>query len=241
MAGNGRPCQKLLLAAWVFALSLPGCGGSGNDPVPASISTPVGESPPSTDGQPLAVARATSHHSQSSVQQDASYPVVVMKTTMGEVRVRLNAEKAPVTVDNFLANYVWTEHYDQTIFHHIEQGKMIIGGGFTTDLQAKPIRTAIPNEAHNGMKNKRGTIAMARHPDYINSADCQFFVNLQDNPTFDHTGRETSEQYGYCVFGEVIQGMELLDAMGEVDVTDSEGFAKLPVQPIVVESIRVLQ
>lgn len=168
-------------------------------------------------------------------------PVVVIKTSLGEITVQLDAEKAPVTVDNFLLNYADAEFYDQTVFHHVEQGFLIAAGGYTADLKPKEAGAQILNEAGNGLKNRRGTIAMARQADYANSATSQFFFNLADNKSLDRTDEDDDEESGYCVFGEVIEGLDIIDRIAEVEVAGSEEFPKAPKQAVVIESVRRLR
>jgi len=164
------------------------------------------------------------------------YPTVVLKTSLGELTVRLDAKRAPRTVNNFL-HYVQSGHYNQTIFHQIEEGYVVLGGTYTADLTEKDNRYPIPNEADNGLKNVRGAIAMARQPDEIDSSTSQFFINLNDNPNLDHRG-ESPEEFGFCVFGEVIEGLEVLDRMGQIEVQATEQFEKLPVETVLLENAR---
>jgi peptidyl-prolyl cis-trans isomerase B (cyclophilin B) len=152
-------------------------------------------------------------------------PVVTLRTSAGDITLRLNAEAAPVTVANFL-RYVDAGHYHDVVFHQVVDGYMILGGGQTADQREKPAQPPIRNEAHNGLSNRRGTIAMARSPESIDSATCQFFINLVDNAHLDHQGR-TAEEYGYCVFGEVIEGLEVVDKIGKTPVRDAESHAPL--------------
>ncbi len=167
---------------------------------------------------------------------DFQHPEVLIDTSLGKIIIRLDAEKAPLTVDNFLA-YVDAVLYDQTIFHQIYKDQGILAGGYTTNLSEIHARPAVRNEAHNGRKNQRGTIAMVRQPDAIDSATSQFFINVADNPALDHRDR-TPEQYGYCVFGEVISGMEVVDQIAAVQVQDTDKFDSTPLQTVVVKSIR---
>jgi cyclophilin family peptidyl-prolyl cis-trans isomerase len=146
-------------------------------------------------------------------------PHVILKTTAGDIRVRLEPEKAPATVENFLT-YVDNGHYDGTIFHEVVDGYMILGGGLTREMKPKRTGEPIRNESHNGLLNKRGTIAMARQSDVIDSSTCQFFINLADNPHLDHKSR-TDTEYGYCVFGEVIEGMEVVEKIAKGAVKDA--------------------
>ena len=173
--------------------------------------------------------------------QEGPYPQVLMKTSLGDITVKLDAEKAPIAVDNFLKNYVVRGFYDGTIIHYVEPEKTVMGGGYTADLVLKKTRAPITNEADNGLQNRRGTIAMASNPDHPHSANSQFFFNLTDNPPFDHIGRETPEDFGYCVFGEVISGMEVLDKMGQLDVHDAPNLPSCPKDPPVIQSIEQLE
>lgn len=167
---------------------------------------------------------------------DVLHPKVRFETSAGAFVVELDAEAAPLTVDNFLA-YVDSGQYDGTIFHQVYDQYIVLGGGYTQDMQPIQTRTPIRNEAHNGLSNRRGTIAMARAPDVIDSASSQFFINLGDNAALDHRGR-TVQDYGYCVFGQVIEGMEVLDQIGSAPVTNEGDFESIPAQPIVIRTAR---
>jgi cyclophilin family peptidyl-prolyl cis-trans isomerase len=162
------------------------------------------------------------------------YPIVVLHTSLGELTVKLNMSKAPQTVNNFL-HYVEVGHYNQTIFHEVDEGYVALGGTYTSELIEKPGRYPIPNEADNGLKNLRGTIAMARSPDEIDSSTCQFFINLNDNASLDHRG-DSPADFGYCVFGEVIKGIEILDKLAKVEVATKGDFEKLPVSTVLIET-----
>jgi cyclophilin family peptidyl-prolyl cis-trans isomerase len=207
-----------------------GCGGdnSGTAAGPASISS-------SEAGQNLSAADARGAGLE---EHGSDAPAVVIDTSLGSITVRLDAEKAPLTVENFLS-YVDSGHYDQTIFHEVIKGypSLILGGAFTPELSEKRAALPIYNEAHNGLKNRRGTIAMARQADAIHSATCYFFLNLADNEVLDHKDRSL-EGYGYCVFGEITQGLDVAEAIGEVEVHDTEQFERIPVKPVVIQSIR---
>jgi peptidyl-prolyl cis-trans isomerase A (cyclophilin A) len=211
-----------------------GCGGSAEEGTPKAGTTSGSTS-------------ATSSSANENLPDDAPlpeikppnpFPVVVLRTSAGEIHVKLNAEKAPRTVQNFL-NYVDNAQYDQTIFHQVEAGYVILGGTYTTEMNEREGRYPIANEATNGLKNIRGTISMARQFDVIDSSTCQFFINLNDNPGLDHQG-EKPEEYGFCVFGDVVGGMEVIDKIAQAQVRDTEKFQKLPVKPIVIESARRL-
>jgi len=170
---------------------------------------------------------------------DLLHPKVEIQTDMGNFIVELDAEHAPLTVDNFLS-YVDSGQYDGTIFHQVLRDYVILGGGFTPQGEQKPAAVPIRNEAHNGLKNRRGTIAMARDPAAIDSSTCQFFINLADNPALDHTGSE-AQNYGYAVFGKVIQGFDVVERIGNVEVKSTESFEDAPTTQIVIRSIRRLR
>ncbi len=141
---------------------------------------------------------------------------------------------------NFL-NYSSDGFYDNSLVHFVDPGKMIVAGGYAADRTPKPTRTPIRNEAHNGLKNVRGTIAMARDASRIDSATSQFFINLADAPQRDHTG-DTAADYGYCVFGQVTEGLAVADRISKSPTTDVGGdLAQTPDPPVVIKSIRVVQ
>ncbi|HNS80806.1 MAG TPA: peptidylprolyl isomerase [Kiritimatiellia bacterium] len=156
--------------------------------------------------------------------------MVVIKTSKGDIKVELNEKKAPVTVKNFLA-YVDAGHYDGTIFHRVIDGFMIQGGGFTKDMRQKPTRAPIENEAANGLGNERGTIAMARTSD-IHSATSQFFINVVNNAFLNHRDK-SAQGYGYCVFGRVAEGMDVVDAIKSVRTAAQD----VPVETVEIISI----
>jgi cyclophilin family peptidyl-prolyl cis-trans isomerase len=166
----------------------------------------------------------------------AGNPIVVLETRLGAIEVELFKEKAPKSVENFLA-YVNSGFYNGTIFHRVKRGFMIQGGGFTVDMVKKPTRPPIPNEATNGLNNKRGTIAMARTPD-PNSATAQFFINTVDNAALDHRG-EKPEDFGYAVFGKVISGMEVAAKIEKVTTGSKAGHNDVPLQPVVITSAKL--
>jgi peptidyl-prolyl cis-trans isomerase A (cyclophilin A) len=171
---------------------------------------------------------------------DPDHPVVVVDTTAGPITVRLDAVRAPGTVSNFL-NYVNDEFYDNTIVHYVDPGKMLVAGGYGADHKPKAGHTPIRNEAHNGVKNLRGTIAMARDQSRIDSATTQFFINLADAPNRDHTG-DTPATYGYCVFGQVTEGLDVADKISHSATTDQGGdLVQTPNPPVVIKSIRAVR
>lgn len=156
---------------------------------------------------------------------------VKFTTSLGAFTLQLDAEKAPKTVENFLA-YVAAGHYDNTIFHRVIDDFMIQGGGFEAGMRQKRTRAPIQNEANNGLKNKLGTVAMARTSD-PHSASAQFFINVKDNAFLDHTG-PTERGWGYAVFGKVIAGMDVINAIKKVKTTTRSGHENVPVQDVVI-------
>ncbi len=142
-------------------------------------------------------------------------PMVLLETTSGDILLELFPDKAPLTVENFLA-YVDEGFYNNTVFHRVIKDFMIQGGGLDIRLNEKPVKAPIRNEAANGLKNLRGTVAMARTAD-VHSATAQFFINTVDNPELDFSG-ETEDCFGYCVFGQVIDGMDVVDKIGKIKV-----------------------
>ena len=159
-----------------------------------------------------------------------------IETSMGTITLELNEKKSPATVANF-AQYAKDGHYDGTIFHRVIDGFMIQGGGFTKEMNQKPTREPIRNEAVNGLKNKRGTIAMARTM-VVDSATSQFFINLVDNDFLDFTA-PTPQSFGYAVFGEVVDGMEVVDAIGKVKTGFAGPHQNVPETPVVIRKITV--
>jgi peptidyl-prolyl cis-trans isomerase A (cyclophilin A) len=159
-------------------------------------------------------------------------PVVALGTSLGDVTIELFADRAPATVENFLA-YVDAGFYDETVFHRVIPGFMVQGGGLTADLRQKPTRPAIKNEADNGVKNGRGTLAMARTSD-VHSATSQFFINLADNAFLDHGARD----FGYAVFGRVTDGMAVVDAIAKVRTGRRGAHADVPVEPVVIRGVQ---
>jgi peptidyl-prolyl cis-trans isomerase B (cyclophilin B) len=163
--------------------------------------------------------------------------MVQLETSHGEIILELDPVKAPKSVENFI-NYANAGHYDGTIFHRVIKGFMIQGGGLTTEMQEKPTAEPIINEATNKLKNKTGTVAMGRTEE-INSATAQFFINTEDNKELDHSGLKT-EMYGYAVFGQVVDGMDVVYTIEQQATTRTEGYDDVPVEPVVIESVMVL-
>jgi cyclophilin family peptidyl-prolyl cis-trans isomerase len=157
-----------------------------------------------------------------------------IETSAGEFVVELDAERAPLTVENFL-RYAREGFYEGTIFHRVVSGFVIQGGGYTNEMSLKPVRAGIPNESGNGLGNHRGTIAMARTSE-PHSADSQFYINLADNVPLD----PKPTRWGYAVFGKVVQGMEVVDDIGHRATTTRNGMQDVPVEPVLIKKVTVL-
>ena len=165
-------------------------------------------------------------------------PIIVITTSLGEIAIELDAEKAPITVENFL-QYVDDEHYDDTVFHRVIRNFMIQGGGFDAEMIQKPNRDPIKNEATNGLTNELGTIAMAR-TGVVDSATSQFFINTNNNTSLNHRSRD-SQGFGYCVFGKVIDGMDVVMKIDSVTTGPGpRGLMRkdVPTETIMIESVR---
>jgi cyclophilin family peptidyl-prolyl cis-trans isomerase len=170
-------------------------------------------------------------------QTPAAATKVLMKTSKGDITIELNAAKAPGTVKNFLS-YVRDKYFDGTIFHRVIANFMIQGGGMTAEMSEKLSKPPIKNEAGNGLKNARGTIAMAR-TGVVDSATCQFFINLKDNSFLDHKG-DTPDGFGFCVFGKVVAGMDVVDAIAKIKTGTKQGFQDVPLEPVTILSVHVI-
>jgi len=159
-------------------------------------------------------------------------PKVVLETTKGNIEIELYQHEAPISTENFLA-YVNEGYYDGLIFHRVIDGFMIQGGGFSKDMVQKETKAPIKNEATNGLKNEKYTLAMAR-TSVVNSATSQFFINVGDNDFLDHKG-ENVRDYGYAVFGKVVSGMDVVETIKGVETTNKKGFDDVPVEAIIIQ------
>ncbi len=218
--------EHRLLGLTVVCLALAGCGQSGTE---------------SADADATAES-STNLASSSSGDADAEFqpfPQVALETTHGRVTLELDAEHAPETVRNFLS-YVDGGHYDGTLFHQVDQGYVLLGGSFTTELAEKPSRRPIRNEAENGLKNVQGAIAMARAADQIDSSTCQFFINLANNADLDHQSL-TAEGFGYCVFGRVVDGWDVIETIAAIPVKSTDEFPSLPAETVMIRSAKRLR
>ncbi len=170
-----------------------------------------------------------------------SGPRVALQTSLGKIVLELYPDKAPRTVENFLS-YVRDGHYNGTVFHRVIANLLIQGGAFTSDLQQKPDRAPVANEANNGLSNLRGTIAAARRAGEKDSATAQFFINTVDNRQFDFKSDATAYGTGYCVFGRVVEGMEVVDKIRVVATGAKAPFsADVPIAPVTIERASVLE
>ncbi len=209
----------IVISALMLAIAFAGCRGKARPDLHRTGETRVWPTVDTAELQQVAESR----------------PRVELNTTMGKIVIELYPEEAPVSVANFL-EYVNDGFYDGTIFHRVEPGLVVQGGGFTADMTRKETRDPIPNEASNGLRNLRGTVGMARTME-MESATAQFFINLVDNPGFNGDGKTS----GYAVFGRVYEGMDIVDSMVLVDTTTSGGMSNVPEEPIVIQSARQIQ
>jgi cyclophilin family peptidyl-prolyl cis-trans isomerase len=185
----------------------------------------------------LVAAAAVAQPAPKAQAPASANPQVLIETSKGNITVELFADKAPKTVKNFL-DYVKSGHYSGTIFHRVMPGFMIQGGGFNSDMSEKDSRPPIQNEADNGVPNQRGTLAMARTPD-PNSASDQFFINVANNGFLNHRSK-TPDGWGYAVFGKVLEGMDVVDAIVKVPTTSKGPHQSVPVEPVVIRKASVV-
>ena len=185
----------------------------------------------------LAIVGSASGASAQGKAPEPAHPQVLLETSKGNITLELYPDKAPKTVENFL-QYVKSGFYDGTIFHRVIPGFMVQGGGFTPDMTQKPTKPPVQNEADNRLANDRGTIAMARTND-PNSATAQFFINHKDNAFLNFTAK-TAAGWGYCVFGKVTEGMDVVDAIAKVPTGRKAGMGDVPSQDILIKKATVV-
>jgi cyclophilin family peptidyl-prolyl cis-trans isomerase len=172
------------------------------------------------------------------VRAEGKNPMVLMSTSMGDIKIELYEDKAPVTVKNFLG-YVNDKFYDGTIFHRVIPNFMIQGGGFDKDMKQKATKAPIKNEAANGLKNDAGTIAMAR-TGVVDSATAQFFISVKDNDFLNHRD-ESPQGFGYAAFGKVVDGMDVVHKIEHVQTTTKGMYQNVPVEPVVIKSVTLMK
>lgn len=175
---------------------------------------------------------------KSEVEQKRSTVMILMKTSKGDIKLELDGVKAPKTVENFM-KYVESGHYSGTIFHRVINGFMIQGGGFDENMSQKPAPHTVENEADNGLSNDIGTIAMARTSD-PHSASAQFFINVNDNVMLNHTSKDM-RGWGYCVFGKVVEGMDVVDAIRGVSTGNASMHQNVPKDPVIITEVVVVE
>lgn len=213
---------------WWIGLAMALAGGTA---APAQDGT---ETPPVAAAEETAAAPAGAPAAEPAKETD----MVIIKTTLGDIQVKLAADKAPLTVANFLA-YADAKHYDGTIFHRVIDGFMVQGGGFDRNMRQKPTNAPIKNEAANGLRNKRGTLAMARTA-IVDSATSQFFINVKDNDFLDFRA-PNPQGFGYCVFGEVVAGMDVVDRIKGVRTGVKAGMSDVPLETVEILSVERVQ
>jgi len=205
-------------------------GGSGE---------PAKTTPPETKAPEV---KATETKAPETQAKAGANPMVLIETNLGNIKVELFKDKAPISVENFLS-YIKEGYYDSTIVHRVSTKQagekfVIQVGGITVDMRQKPQKPGIKNEATNGLSNLRGTLSMARTSD-INSGSSHFFINLSDNKFLDHTGNDP-KTFGYAVFGKVVEGMDVVDKIGQSAVGSSGGYQDVPTKPVIISKVKVV-
>ena len=214
---------------WWIGLAMALAGGTAASAQDGTETPPAAGAAEETAAAPEAAPAA---------EQAKETDMVIIKTTLGDIKVKLAADKAPLTVANFLA-YADAKHYDGTIFHRVIDGFMIQGGGFDRNMRQKPTNAPIKNEAANGLQNKRGTLAMARTA-IVDSATSQFFINVKDNGFLDFRA-PNPQGFGYCVFGEVVEGMDVVDQIKGVRTGVKAGMSDVPLETVEILSVARVQ
>ena len=216
--------------ALMLATGVSGRAQDGAPPVPEPAAAAAEAAAPVEPAAETVAAPATAPETEQPKETD----MVIIKTTLGDIKVKLAADKAPLTVANFLA-YADAGHYNGTIFHRVIDGFMIQGGGFDANMRQKSTKAPIKNEAANGLQNKRGTLAMARTM-VVDSATSQFFINVKDNGFLDFRA-PNPQGFGYCVFGEVVAGMDVVDKIKGVRTGVKAGMSDVPLETVEIVSV----
>ncbi|REJ66144.1 MAG: peptidyl-prolyl cis-trans isomerase [Planctomycetota bacterium] len=199
----------------------------------------------SAESEPLpsaAIGKGTSGSTAPAAQRQAvefvnDYPVVAITTNYGVITVKLDALKAPVTVNNFLWSATHGD-YDGTVFHQVQRDYVAVAGEYDARLTRRAVTNTIRNEADNGLANVKGTIAMTRDPNVIDSSTGPFFLNLVDNPHLDHQSADSAAEFGYCVFGSVVEGMDVVEQIAAADVAARGDLEHVPVKAVVIEKMK---
>ena len=242
--------RRFSLAALALTLTslifLAGCGGkeagvASKDESSAEVTAASTSTEATANNAGTAAVPTINYESQPSIYGNAAAspivnPVVVLHTSAGDIEIELLMEQAPQTVGNFLDNYARQGAYENTIFHYVDPKGFILGGGYGEDLTKKPTRGGINNESNNGVSHERGTVALSHEPSDPNSGACEFFINVVDNTGLNYQGNEP-DQRGYCVFGRVTKGMEIVDQIAAAPLEPKEGFNNLPAEAIVINSV----
>ncbi len=215
--------------ALILALSFAGAAFAQDGKKPASLTPATAQPTPKPAESSAPPAAQPAAKAEQPAKEQLVY--VTLKTTKGDIVLELNQTKAPKSVENFL-KYVDAKHYDGTIFHRVIDNFMIQGGGFTPDMRQKPTSAGVPNEWKNGLKNVRGSIAMARLGNQPDSGTAQFFINVNNNAFLD----EPRDGAGYAVFGKVVQGMDVVDQIKAVKTGSKGGMGDVPIEPVVINS-----
>jgi len=231
----------LLLAAPALQAQQPPVAQDPPAPTTAPTSIPVAPAKPAQPTQPTPLLqRLGAAAPEPAALAPVAGPRVALETSMGRIVVELYPDKAPKTVANFLA-YVEDGHYNGTVFHRVIGNFLVQGGAYTPDMQQKPERAPVPSEAANGLSNLRGTLAAARRTGDANSATAQFFINTVDNRPLDWRGDATPEMAGFCVFGRVVEGLDVVDRIRVVPTGARPPFAAdVPVTPVLIERATLL-
>jgi cyclophilin family peptidyl-prolyl cis-trans isomerase len=227
--------KTLILAAFLFITPFANAKDAAKEPATETSKDVSLEAKDASKSKETAKEAPKKTETKKGAKVNDTKPVLVMDTSMGKIEFELDGEKAPISTKNFL-QYVDENFYSGTIFHRVIKDFMIQGGGFTKDMNQKPVHEPIKNEATNGLKNTRGTLAMAR-TSVVDSATAQFFINTVDNTFLNHTSPDP-RGYGYAVFGHVTSGMDIVDKIRAAATTNKSGMGDVPAETIEIKSIK---
>ncbi len=233
---NGR----YLASLWILLMVASGCGSETTPPATSIVGKASAEG--GSKGAISAAGAAATVIRGQETPQDPNRPVLAIETSEGVIEVELDRERAPLTVYHIL-DLATSGHFRDTLVHFVAEGRMIVCGGYNVDREPCAPAAPVRNEADNGLKNVRGTIAMSRPPDAIDGGTCTFFINLADAPEFDHHGQQP-EDFGYCVFGHVVQGLETVERIAAAATIPGEfgdQTISTPATPIVIKDVRIIR